>query len=372
MNRVWGVADLRFRDDAQRSAVPAPIASRRPRVLLLCAGVMLAYRVLRCAAEVGCEVFALGPPVCAGLARSRFCRGFEPSAAPVNGAGDEALLNEINRRIAAWGVDLVVPGDAPATRSLIALKSQIAAPCFPLPDLATFDALNDKWSFYRLCVESGLRTPQAWLFRDKKDFAAFDASALPDKAIAKPLSESGSKGCVVIEPARRAEALAQIDYAPILVQAFVEGADIDASAFCERGAVTAFVCYSRDRSTYRTHEEPEIRRDIERLLGPLAADGVYNFDIRRDPDGRMHHIECNPRFFHSMDLSAIGGTNFVACGLGRGQASPFRPATVRLPKALLRALPTPWRIERESWRGLRFLLADPIPYLREALFLELS
>ena len=33
------------------------------------------------------------------------------------------------------------------------------------------------------------------------------------------------------------------------------------------------------------------------------------------PDGAVHYLECNPRFFYKINLSMIAGVNFVAHGL---------------------------------------------------------
>jgi hypothetical protein len=70
-------------------------------------------------------------------------------------------------------------------------------------------------------------------------------------------------------------------------------------------------------------------------------------------------------------MSMLSGINFVALGLP-GAAVPPAPVrcgetVVQLPKAMLAALPTPWRLRGRSWNALKFALADPVTYLREEL-----
>ena len=359
-----------------RAALPEPRADAAQglsfapprRVLLVAALTMLPYRVMRCAAATGAEVFVLGAARARGLAQSRACRRFEETPVPIDGQGGEDLLDAINRSVAALGVGCVLPGDAPSTRSLIALRERISAPVFPGPDLATFDLLNDKARFQALCAAAGVRTPETRTFGTRAGLeAALVSGELPEKAIAKPLSLDGSEGCVVLDRETWRGRIDRIDYAPILVQRFVEGEDIGASVFCRRGAVTAFVAHRYHRAVYQTFDAPGVRADIERLLGPLGVDGVFNFDMRLDREGGVHFLECNPRLFFKVAMSMLAGVNFVALGFGAPRDGPVAaPAcTVRFPKALAHALMTPWRIERESLRALAFTLADPVPWLRE-------
>lgn len=345
------------------------------RVLLVSAFYHLPYRVMRCAAATGAEVFALGTARSRGLAHSRFCQRFEETSAPIDGQGGEDLLEAINRSANALGVECVLPGDAPSTRSLIALRDRIAAPVFAGPDLASFDLLNDKARFQALCASAGVRTPETRIFANRAELeAALVSEELPEKAIAKPLSLDNSEGCVVLDRASWRARMDAIDYAPVVVQRFIEGEDIGASVFCRGGAVTAFVAHRYRRAVYRTFAAPRVREDIERLLGPLGVDGVFNFDMRLDREGGVHYLECNPRLFFKVAMSMLAGVNFVALGFGAPRDGPIElPArTVRFPRALALALVAPWRIERESLGALAFAFADPVPWLREEAGFETS
>ncbi|HXZ16189.1 MAG TPA: ATP-grasp domain-containing protein [Roseiarcus sp.] len=354
-------------------AVEAGRAAFAPlrRVLMVSALYKMPYRVMRCAVATGAEVFVLGGPAARRLVYSRFCRRFVEAGVPIDGLGGEDLLDAINRQVEALDVDCVLPGDAPSTRSLIVLRDRIRARVFPSPDLETFDLLNDKARFQRYCASAGVPTPRTWLFESTGSLRdAIAAGTLPAKTIAKPLSRSGGEGCVALEGQAEPRHLAEIDYAPIVVQEFVEGEDVCASVFCSKGNIIEFVAYQFGRDVYRTFAAPPIRREIERLLRPLDVEGMFGFDMRRDREGRIYFVECNPRVTFRIDLSMLAGVNFIALGTNGPPCDAIsladkRERTVRGPKALLVALATPWRIERESLRALRFTLADPVPYLRE-------
>ena len=346
------------------------------RVLLVSAGCNMAYRIMRCAAAAGVRTYVLGGPASVGLARSRYCRGFATTDVPTDGGHREGLAEAINASIRRWGIDLVLAGDVPAIRSLIAVRDRIDGPCFPAPDLESFDLLNDKWRFHGLCAAAGVPTPETWLFPNVEVLDnALRNGSLPAKLIAKPLSRWSGDGCVALNAGTWRSAIAQIGYAPVLVQRFVEGEDICASVYWERGAARAFIAYGFRQGVYRSFPAPAIRETLERILTPLAVDGVFNFDMRRDREGRAYYLECNPRFFFTIALALLAGVNFVAPGLGRGPSGYVEAAerTLPSPRALLHmTCSSPWRIGRQSWRRLGHALADPIPYLREAFRIERS
>jgi len=343
-----------------------------PRLLLLATTILLPYRVMRCAEAAGAKVVVLGTRGGEGLRYSNRLEGYCPTERPLDGEFDPNLADEINERARRLDVDMVLAGDAPSTRSLIAVRDQVAAPCFPMPDLAAFDLLNDKWRFQALCEELGIECPRAVLYAGVEALKLdIRAGAVQFAAIAKPLSMDSGIGCVVLNPASAEQDLARIFYAPVLVQDYVAGADIGASTYCDDGEITAFVAHRYHHQTYATFDDERIYLSIEKVARKLGLTGVFNFDMRLTAEGRIYFLECNPRFFFKIAMSMLSGINFVALGLpgGRHAGAPLRCAetVVQLPKAMLAALPTPWRLRRRSWTALKFSLGDPVPYLREEL-----
>ena len=344
------------------------------RVLMLCSTYQLPYRVLRCAQSAGAIVYPLGNRQSRGLKYSRHVPDFIPTDIPVDGAARPELATQINDNVARLKIDFVLAGDIPATRSLIAIRDRVQAACFPMPDLESFDRLNDKWQFYRLCLSLGIRTPNTRLFADVAALQASLEGSKPSRAqIVKPLNRNSGEGCVVWDAASPNDVLSKIDYRPMIMQDFIIGEDIGSSVFCLKGEVKAFVLHQFQRSVYRTFFDARVLNDIERIARQCQLDGVFNFDMRLSADGEVYYLECNPRFFFSISRAMIAGINLVAMGLSRtssGDRYICPPAAVRFPKALLRSLAAPWKIEAESWTALKYLLSDPLPYLREKLRLQ--
>jgi hypothetical protein len=346
-------------------------------VLLLASRFGMPYRVLRCTQAAGTRVFALGTTAAAGLGRSRYCSGFRNTSIPIDGTYSEALAAAINQATEEFGIDVVIAGDAPATRSLIAAKALLRTRSFPMPDLTDFDVLNNKWAFAQLCQSQHVRCPQTWLFAHKTQLEAFVRASDAGKLfIAKPLSQDSSKGVIRISAGSLDSALTQLSYAPLLLQEYIEGIDIGTSVFCTGGRIEAIIAHHYDRGRYTPISNAAIATDVQALLGPLQINGIFNFDMRRTAEGLIYYLECNPRVFWKISMSMLAGVNFVAQGLSAiglmpvpKQASAL--SAVLFPKALLlEAATAPWRLNSSAWRGLRFLYSDPLPYFSEILGLE--
>ena len=372
-----------FRSD---QAVVLPLARRagaarqaaratRPRVLMVSSLISMPYRVMRVARDAGTDVYVLGNAMSQCLTHSRFCRKFVPTDIPITGERNGELADEINRWVRWFGIDMVLPGDVQATRSLIATRELIEAPLFPMPTLEQFDALNDKWFFTKLCGELGIQTPKSRHIADTaqlREELAAGRIALP--AIVKPVNHDGSLGVIRLDPDKALAQTVKIDYGPMIVQEFIEGRDIGASVYCERGEIKAFIAHELKRATYHALDDARIYGALARLMARMGVDGVFNFDMRLAPDGTIYYLECNPRFFFKINLSMLAGVNFVGLGLkalSRPTPNLERGATVRLPKALAEtALIAPWKITARDVKMLWYLWSDPISSLRETLGID--
>ena len=350
-------------------------ASGSLNVLILSTLFLMPYQVLRCAQAAGATIWVLGTNGAKGLAYSRYCQAFCAATSPIDGNFDAGLADEINRHIERLGIDLVLAGDAPSTRSLIATRDLIVAPCFPMPELTQFDFLNDKWRFTTLCKSLGIECPNTKLFIDKEQlYREIDSGNLDFPSVAKPLNMDSGFGFITLDRESARQRVSTIFYSPIVVQDFIQGEDIGASVFCKRGEVQAFIAHKYRRSKYSTFFDETIYNNIAKLMREMQADGVFNFDMRLVADGRVFYLECNPRFFYKIAMSMLAGINFVSLGFPSRQKGALPnflyPATIRFPKAMLATLHTPWKLRGQSWPIVKFLFSDPIPYFRECLGLE--
>jgi hypothetical protein len=353
---------------------PSPAKPRRlsQNVLMICGLFGLPYRAVRCVAATGAAVHVLGNQGARGFRYSRFCTSFSPLGRPLDGTFDEALAAEINTHIDRLHIDTVMAGDQPSSRTLTGLKPMLRTRCFPMPDLATFDRLNDKWEFFKLCSRLNILCPPTRLLPDRQSVAQeIAAGTLPLPLIAKPLSLDGNRGVVPLIDPDVAPGLASIRYQPVLVQQFIGGVDIGASAFCDRGEIRAFILHRLARATYSTFSNQVVLDAITRIARETAYTGVFNFDMRLTPDGTVYFLECNARFFYKMDLSMLAGVNFAAHGLQADMPTKFVTGTrVRQPKAVLATLPTPWRLTRRDFAMFVHLYSDPLSHVRELLHID--
>ena len=101
---------------------------------------------------------------------------------------------------------------------------------------------------------------------------------------------------------------------------------------------------------------------------------MLNFDMRVGSNGVVYWLECNPRFFFKMFMSLLAGIPFVEFGLPNwsisGPSALPSGTNVRFFRAAAIELFRPWRLTRRDLGYLCFVLADPVPWIRENLGFE--
>jgi hypothetical protein len=355
----------------QAGAGALPRASGSMNVLMFCSRVSLPYRVMQCIAPAGAVVHVLGDGGSTGLRYSRYCRSFTRLRRAITGERDPDLADEINNAVCQRGIEMVIPAGHVPTRALVANRDMVQADCFPLPEPKLFDLLNNKWRFTQLCLSNGIPCPRSLLFADRAELTArLQDGALRLPAVAKPLSEDGGRGVLKLATSDWRTQIKRIEYAPIIVQEFIEGEDVGACVYCEGGEIKCFIANTFRRGIYTTFEDPLLYDAVSRILGPLEVDGVFHFDLRRTSQRRIYFLECNPRFNFKINLAMVAGLNFVRCGLYRNEGVPSaaRHGTqVKRPWALAYSLARPWAINQRDLALLWSLLSDPICFLRESL-----
>jgi hypothetical protein len=354
------------------SIIPSGTAIREPkRILLLAHAYQAPYRAMRCAAATGAKVFVFATSEARSLGVSRFCAGihefrFDPMPDLRKASA------EIEGFIATHGIDMVMPADAVTTRFLACIRPLLKTPVFPIPDLEAFDQLATKDRFMDFCRARDIRHPEGHLLANRAALMAAiknDAIRLP--AILKPVNRWGGVGVIRIDKHNAEEIAAKIDYAPILVQDYVEGVDRSISVFCRGGVVSKQVTYSYPDAAFTFQGEPELARIVGGIVRGLKLDGVFNFDARIEADGTVWLLECNPRFFFTMDAAMIAGANFAKIEDGRDsdvRVSSRQPGPVvtvadgelRQPEALLRHLLRGRAPNIRDWKMLIHWLKDPV------------
>ena len=327
----------------------------------------LPYHVMRCAAETGIAVHVHGSGPVAGLRWSRFCAGYHQASFRFDMLDYDHAAYEIRRTAIRLGADILFPSDDVSTRLLATIGPQIGIRTSALPDPGCFDLLNDKWSFYRLCVAHGARTPETRRYHDTGELRrAIESGRLAPPFMLKPPNRSGSVGVQYFQDRPGAAALDAIDYRPILAQRFIQGREVGINVVCRHGTVIAHAIQERRGRSFRLLENADLLANVTRVVAASRLHGPANFDaIIEERSGLGYILECNPRFWYTIYMSKVLGLDFVGMCIdpaSRPDARPTEDASVRLNGALLLDLVAPWTYRRADWRMLRYHLSDPIPY----------
>jgi ATP-grasp domain-containing protein len=333
---------------------------RSSNALLVAFALTLPYHVLRTAAAAGLRVHVLGSGAADGLRRTRFCRGYHRSRC---GGDAERLLTEISELVRLHRIDVVLPSDDVSTRLLAELSDRLPVPTTPLPDVATFDLLNDKWSFTQFCYGHGISAPQGWLFDTAAGLCdALAAGQVELPLTVKPTNRSGGVGVLHVRAPEDIALLDAIDYRPVLAQRHITGESVSITLLCEQGRVRAHVAQQRDTCRFQVLTHPDLLDNASRLAALSGYHGITNFDAVIADDGRAYLVECNPRFWYSIYLVMLAGLNFVQLALHKpSEVATLHQGEMRL--SWRRILARPWRASRADWRFLFYNLRDPLAYL---------
>jgi hypothetical protein len=331
----------------------------------------LTYRVLRCTAAIFPRVHLLmeGEPGSADhLRRSRFCA----SLAYLGPAhfDDPSAVADINAACERLGASVVIPSGVRAVHLLTRHGPAINAITYPVPSEQAFLALETKWNFAAFCAANGIDHPRTMLFQSTDELRAFPQSDLPEKFMLKPIDREASEGVMVCSPKSLDIDLCKVDYAPILLQEFVEGEDIGGIAACEDGKLVSatalrYVLKSFLRLPYRDSMELFDNEPLMAALTKVVAasnyNGGINIDCRLRPDKSVVVLECNPRFWNSIDWAMMAGVNFVELGLRR--RLPMLTGNTEFQRAIVKVWPNVL-VQKIIGRGAKhpyfaYLMADP-------------
>jgi len=335
------------------------------RILILATGFKPQYRVLRCASALHHEVFVAGQGGALLLGFSRFCKRLY--RCDFQTWHQSKVVEFINSLVAQLQIDVVLPSDAITTRLLARIGPELVGEVYPVPSERLFERLGHKDTFMELCASLAVRHPRSLLVRDVHELKkVVSGDEFPAPFVVKSTNRSGGDGIFrVLDKSDFQSISKMIDYAPILIQEHIPGSDISMSLFCRSGKAVAAVVFERDSKFFRCMLHESFRAEAERIAAATQFDGVINFDGILTADGEVVFLECNPRFFYSMDLVMLGsGVNFVEIGLGgelgRADCKRYVPHPIRLWRSIAPSIFTPWRLEKSDLSFVRYTLADPV------------
>jgi predicted ATP-grasp superfamily ATP-dependent carboligase/CelD/BcsL family acetyltransferase involved in cellulose biosynthesis len=206
---------------------------------------------------------------------------------------------------------------------------------FVVPDAELVEDLVDKGRFRALAARRDLPVPPA---------AIWDPRTAPDDAVrglswpvvAKPLMRRVSSWAPLAGDAKalRCDSLEDLlalgpqlaaARLSVLVQSLVPGPESRIESYHtyvgERGAVVAeftgrkvrtHPAHLGDSTALELTDAPDVVRLGRDIVKRIGLKGVAKLDFKRDPDGRLHLLEINPRFTLWHHLGARGGLNIPA------------------------------------------------------------
>jgi len=353
------------------------------RVILLSGGPPISLKVLYCLHNIGLKTHLVDLGGVSAAKFSRYLSGYD-RLQPTYGDGEGERLATVLKSInAAHEVLAVVPSDVGSAGALHDAKPFMdGIPAFPVSSPETLDMMDDKWRFQKFLEENDIPAPRSILISEPGDIGRIASMGITFPAVVKSLYGESGHGVFVAKTAQDAERYLQSGshYAclPLLVQEFVPGLDADLSILCEGGEVRAQILQIRRNGYILEFAHNDFVTEIGRRIA-RAADfsGVANIDLRIDEaTGEATVIECNPRFWYTLQASMWRGLNFPDLGmkLARGEAVPAAAAPedglYYLHGGLVKKVlwnPLRWNTLRAyNMRGLLQAMTDPMPFIRSA------
>ncbi|MBK1837084.1 ATP-grasp domain-containing protein [Azospirillum sp. YIM B02556] len=284
-------------------------------------------------AGIRCAV--VGPPG-AATAHSRFTERL----IPWEGGSDGALVNRLLRFGAAQAEKPVLYMEEDAQLLMVSRhRDQLAAVFrFALADADLVETLVDKGRFQTMAERLDLPVPRTWRLRPLPGSEAPDLD-LRYPVIVKPLTRrppwdeiEGLGKAIRLEGPEELRALwprlipVGID---LLAQELIPGPETRIEShhvYIDAGGAVAGEFTGRKIRTYPVdygHSTALTITDIDgegadvaalgrRIAASIGLRGVAKFDFKRDPAGRLHLLEINPRFNLWHHLGAVAGVNLPA------------------------------------------------------------
>jgi D-aspartate ligase len=273
-----------------------------------------------------------------------------------------------------------------------------------LADAELVEALVDKSRFQALAGEHGLPVPAAQRLPPSPG-APPPAIDVPFPAIVKPLTRTPgwtglagpSKALHVMDPDAFAEAWPELSVLPteLLIQQLIAGPESSIESFHvyvdETGAIAGAFTGRKIRTFPREYGQstaveivalPDVAELGRDVVARLGLKGPAKLDFKRDPGGRLHLLEINPRFNLWHYPGALAGVNLPALAYADMTGRQRPPVAARVAELawvdplqdLLAAraagvAPLAWLRFLAGCRAVCGLArADPAPFLRGKLW----
>ncbi|MEN3292937.1 MAG: hypothetical protein V7642_2190 [Burkholderiales bacterium] len=235
-----------------------------------------------------------------------------------DGSDDDTFVTAVSAVGRRKSRTILIPADCDAIRLTDRVRSRLAVRITPIPDAATLDMFDDKWRFHQFCLQHGLCVPETRFIGPKSglDFDAL-ASGLGLPFVVKPVNQAGAIGVTIVTSKKHLERSIldndRYQYAPLIAQRYIDGADIDLSLLAHDGKLSALAIQQANGSRIDFVSNRYLEKIAHTLCTATSYHGVMHVDARIEKaTGKVFLIESNPRFWATLTAAAWCGLNFVA------------------------------------------------------------
>ncbi len=350
------------------------------RVAVLSDGSPLALKVLYCLQRLGTEVHLLELKSPGAARHSRYCDRYLRMPLPdIQSETLEAFGDRLRDYCTQHRIDGLVGADILGAGVVHALAPRLpGVTAFPSSSLEVLGMLDDKWTFQHFMETHGIPCPKALRLEGPGDLERLQNAGMTFPLVVKPLYGESSHG--IIQAKRLEDIETHLEKGgrhaqfPLVVQEYAPGFDADLSLLARDGEVVCHLLQSRRNPCSLEFFADERLLEIgRRIVRASHYTGVANIDLRVDEStGAIRVLECNPRFWYTLQASLWAGINFVEAGFALAAGGSFVRASpaagaYHLHSHLLKHLlwqPRQWRgIAPYNLRGLWQAMRDPLPFL---------
>ena len=237
---------------------------------------------------------------------------------------DSLWISNINKELTKYKIDVLMPIFNKGIMALNMNKNLLNKECIlvPLPPLDSLNTSLDKWSLAKHMKDHMINGPNCINLRPE-EFQHIDELNFSFPCLIKPTVNTG--GGIGIQKIDSIKEL--MDYIKankrinsLMLQEYINGYDLGCNVLCSEGQILAStiqkgnlynnIPYSPQIGLEFVHETKAL--DLaKRLMKSLNWSGVANIDMIYDQERDLVQIlEINPRYWLTIDASAIAGVNF--------------------------------------------------------------
>ena len=206
-------------------------------------------------------------------------------------------------------------GDA-ATQALMEIAPELSAKTQHSMDAEARRRIGNKATFSEICESLKIPTPLTWVVNEKPELIELvEKEGFSFPVIVKAVNMSGSIGIRTADDVAALNAIvddAGYDYAPLVVQEYIEGYDIGFCCLVKQGQIRLGYTQKRTKSGDSFPRHEALESHVQKMFEAVNYSGPANIDARIDEGGNVYVIECNARFWATSHLSYLLGIDLIA------------------------------------------------------------